>query len=235
MEFVLSIEPRTEQGSAASRRIRRSGQIPCVIYSHGKPPHQGKIVEKEFVRIGSVARSSQIFKLKSSSDALNGGLALVKDVQKDTISSRVLHVDLVTIRDDEYVRVEVPVKFVGEAHGVKNEGGILTIVFRHLLVECFPKDLPSELLVDISGLHLGESLHARAVPMPEGVRLLEDPEETVVSVVTTRVVEEETAAPTAAAGATAEGAAAPAAGAAGEAAAAAAPAAADAKKAEGKK
>lgn len=220
MEQVnLEVEKRNEIGRTANHRLRASGKIPSVVYSHGTASMAVSISEKEFLRIASTVKSSQVFTLKSKEAGIDGKSAVVKEVQKDHLLGRVLHVDFQAVRDDEELTVKVPLRVVGEAPGVKVDGGILTVVARELSVRCFPKLIPGEIAVDVSALHLGDSIHANAVPLPNGVKLAGNPGETIVSVVQVRFVEEET---TAAAATTAEGAAAPAEGAAAPAAAAAA-------------
>jgi len=158
---------------------------------------------KEFTRIASAVKSSQVFTLKSKIKEIDGRSAVVKEVQKDHLLGTLLHIDFQAVRDDEELTVRVPMRIVGEAPGVKVDGGILTVIARELVVRCFPKLIPAEINVDVGELHLGDSIHAEQVKMPEGVKLAGNPGETIVSVVTVRFVEEETATP--AAGATAEG------------------------------
>ena len=238
IEFVILVEPRDGVGSRRARHTRRDGKIPSVVYARGEAAINVAIAEKEFLKAASAARTSQVFQLKSSDKNLDGRSALVKEIQKDYVANRVLHVDIQTVRDDEEIAVRVPTRVVGEAPGVKLDGGVLTVVSHEITVRCLPKKIPSEVLVDVSELRLGDSIHAKALKLPEGVKLAGNPGETLVSVVAVRnIIEEEEAAAAAAAAATPEGAAAAAPGAAPAAGAPAAAAAAPAadKKAEGKK
>jgi large subunit ribosomal protein L25 len=163
---------------------------------------------KEFTILAKKARLSQVFTFKSSSSKLNGKAAIVKDIQQDYLKNRVLHVDFQTLKDDEEITVDVPLKLVGEAPGVKSENGILTLVTHEVSLTCLPKNIPSQLEVDISQLGLGESIHAGDLKLPAGVVLVDDVHETIVSVVAPRSAEEESKT---GAAAPAEGAAAPAA------------------------
>jgi large subunit ribosomal protein L25 len=169
---------------------------------------------KEFTLLAKKARLSQVFTFKSSSAALNGKAAIVKEIQQDYVKGKVLHVDFQTLKDDEEITIQVPVKLVGEAPGVKVQNGILTLVTHEVTVTCLPKDIPSQLEVDISSLGLGQSIHASDIKLASNVELSDDPHETIVSVVAARSAEEEAkpaAAGEAAAPAAAEGAAKPAA------------------------
>ena len=219
MEQVnIEVELREAIGSAANRRIRKTGRIPSVVYSHGEKAVAVTVPEKEFIRAAKASKSSQIFSLKSSNKELDGKSAVVKEVQKDHLKGLVLHVDFQTIRDDEEITVKIPLRMVGEAPGVKVDGGILTVVCHELSIRCLPKLIPAEIGVDVSELRIGTSIHAEKLVLPTGVKLAGNPGETIVAVVAIRnLVEEETATTAAATaeGATAEGAAAaPAAGAA---------------------
>jgi large subunit ribosomal protein L25 len=231
-QFTIEVTKREGKGTPESRRMRKQGLIPSVVYSKGGAATPVKVSYKEFVKVASVSRVSQVFTLKSDVPEINNRPALVKEIQRDYLKNLITHVDFQALREDEEIRVRVPIKVKGEAPGVKTDGGILTIVNREIGVRCLPRAIPGEIGVDVSTLGLNESIHARQVPLPSGVVLTDDPDETIVSVVTVRAIEEE--APAAAAAVTAEGAeGAAAAGAAGAAAPGAAPAAGGAAPAEG--
>lgn len=228
-QYTLEIEPRSKKGSTGSRQTRRDGFIPTVVYGNGQESVSAQVVYNTFVKLAEQIRSTQVVTLKSSDSRINGKPALVRQIQRDYVGGKLLHVDFQTFKDDELVTVRVPLHFVGEPVGVKIDGGVLTVFVHDILVNCKPAQIPQYIEVDISGLGLGKRLHSSDIGLGKGVQLKGNPEETVASVTTKK--EEEVAAPTAAA---AEGAAATAEGAAGEAApaaaAGAAPAAGDAAK-----
>jgi len=227
----LEIEARSGTGTRTSRRIRRSGYIPSIVYARGEKALSAQVPERAFVQTASSVRSSQLFVLKSSVKELNGRSALVKGIQREFLSGNVLHIDLQALHENEEVVLEIPLKFVGEATGVKNDGGILTIMTHEITVACLPRNIPTEIVVDVAALGVGNSIHARELALPEGVRLSQNPDASIVSVVIPRQVVEAATVATAA-----DGAAAAVPGAEGAAAAGAAPAAADGKKpAEDKK
>lgn len=223
-QFTIEVQTRADAGSTESRRLRSSGRIPCVVYSRGEKTLIGSVPVKEFVTAASAARRSQVFTFKSGDSALNGKAALVKEIQRDFIKGGVLHIDFQSLKDNEETVVSVDLSIVGESIGVKRDGGILTVAAHDVRVACLPKAIPSFIEVDIAPLEVGASVHARDLKLPAGVRLIDDEDTTIASVVISKFVEE--AAPTAAVAA--EGAAAPAPG------AEAAPAA-DAAKADEKK
>ncbi len=215
--FTIEVSERPTLGKASSNRCRKEGFIPAVAYHRAEEPVAVKIPNKEFAQLASRARRSQVFTFKSSSSALNGKSAIVKEIQRDYLKGTLLHVDFLTFSEDEEVAVEVPVKLVGEAPGVKIQKGILTVVTHEVTVRCLAKNIPSAIQVDITSLNLGQSLHVADLVLPAGVSVDDDEDETIVSVVAARSTEEEAAA--------APGAAAPAADAAKAAPAAAAKAA----------
>ncbi len=186
----INIEPRDAEGSRAARRYRSKGQIPAVVYHRGENAVSALVDYNQFIQVASRSTSAQLFNLKSGEKHLNGRMALVKGVQKDYLSGKVLHVDFQALRDDEEITVEVPVSIVGEAPGVKSEGGVLTVMRHSLKVSCLPKNIPSNIQVSIAELHLGQSIHIGEVGLPEGVVALEGEDEPVVSVTTQRQEEE---------------------------------------------
>jgi large subunit ribosomal protein L25 len=184
----------SETGKSGSKRCRREGYIPAVAYHKAEKAIPVKVPYKEFTLLAKKARRSQVFTFKSESSVLNGKVAIVKDIQQDYIKGRVLHVDFLTLKEDEPISVEVPVKIVGDSPGVKNQGGILAIVTHEISVRCLPKNIPGSVEVDISTLNLGQSIHSVDLQLPAGVELDDELEETIVSIVASRAGEESAAA-----------------------------------------
>jgi large subunit ribosomal protein L25 len=225
-EFTVNIQKRNEMGSSAMRRFRNAGLIPSVLYGRGQDSVSALLPARDFLQLAQQARISQVWRFKSEDKDLNDRMAIVKEVQQEFVSGKVTHVDFQVLHENEEIHVEIPLRVVGEAPGVKVENGILSVSAHELAVMCLPKAIPQLIEIDISSLALGQSIHAKDIALPAGVRLYGDPEETIVSVVTvrqTKLAEEEGAQ------AAAEGAAAPAEG------AAAAPAAGAAAPAKGGK
>lgn len=214
--YTIDVEVREKIGKSGAQSVRREGFIPGIAYHRGETPVGVKVPYKEFTLLASRSRPSQVFTFKSSASQLNGKSVIVKEIQKDYVSKKVLHVDFQTLKDDEQITVRVAIKIQGEAPGVKVDGGILTVATHDVGIRCLPKYIPSEILVDVSSLNMGESIHAEALNLPANVELDDNPEETIVSVVAIRQAEDTTAATAAPAAEGAEGAAAaaPAAGAA---------------------
>lgn len=221
----FEIESRSQLGGSANNRLRRSGLLPTIVYSHGEPSIASSVNYRDFVLLASRVRSSQIFTLKSKDSSLDGKAVVVKDIQRDSLKGTLLHVDFQALKENEAISVRVPLMIKGEPVGVKLDGGILTVLFHEIGIRCLPRLIPDVIDLDVSALKVGQSLHASDLVLAEGVELDDDPSETLASVVMPKAVEE-VAAPAAgeavaAEGEAAAGAAAPAAGAPAEAAKAA--------------
>lgn len=188
--FTIEVAERTNLGKTGCNRCRREGFIPAIAYHRADKPVAIQVPYKEFTMLARKARMSQVFTFKSDSKDLNGKSAIVKEVQQDYVKGKVLHVDFQTLRDDEEITVDIPVTLVGESPGVKVQNGILTFVTHEVTVTCLPKNIPSQVQVDISALGLGQSIHAGDLQLGSGVVLADDPHETIVSVVAPRTAEE---------------------------------------------
>jgi large subunit ribosomal protein L25 len=198
------VEAKLREGADknAARRLRATGQIPGVLYGAGKKPHAISVDPKVIGRIlGSDSGHNTIFDINLDGEKAK---AMVVDWQVDPIKGHLLHVDLKRIAMDKTLRVTVPIEIVGEAPGVKTEGGILDVVLREVEVECLPSDIPSHIKVDVSSLTFGVNIRVADLKHDGKVKLLNDPNVTVVHI--THVKEEVVATPEAAA---AEAAAAP--------------------------
>lgn len=223
----LTITPRAQTGRSASRRVRKANQIPAILYGKHTKPETLAVDAPEFTRlVKAVAGRALIIELQRKEGAK--ALSFLQEVQRDPITDKYLHVDLQEVKADEKVDINVPVAIVGEAFGVKNQGGVLEVSAKTLRVRCLPKDLPPVIEVDVSELKLDESIKVGGLKALAGVEFRDLPGHSVVSVLS--VEEEVVETPAAgAAAAPAAGAAAPAAGAAAPAAGAAAAPAKDAK------
>jgi len=190
----LQVQERESRGSAESRRLRKQGLIPGVLYGRGKAPHAISVPERELRRVltgdgGLHAILDVVLEGQKSTHP-----SILKDYQQDTVRGGVIHVDLHEVRLDQPIHATVPVHLVGgeEAPGIK-EGGVLSQVARDVNVEALPMEIPEHLDLDVSGMQMNDTLRLSDLRAPEGVTLLDDPEETVLATVTmpTREVEPE--------------------------------------------
>jgi len=121
----------------------------------------------------------------------NSHTALIKDLQLHPVDDQICHVDFYEALMDEEVQVEVPIAAVGKAKGVETDMGVLEIIQRTVKISCLPLAIPREIQVDVSDLGLGDAVHVADITPPEGVRLLDDPETALMTVVTSAAEEPE--------------------------------------------
>jgi large subunit ribosomal protein L25 len=189
---TLEVDERPERGTRATRRLRRDGFVPGVVYGgQGREDAMSFKVNSRVLRTVLVDGSALI-DLK-----VNGGTALpviVKDRQLDPVRDEIIHIDLLEVRLDEKIQTQVGVHIEGaeEAPGIK-EGGVLEQVSHQLNIEALPTAIPDAIVVDVSGMEIAATMHLSEVPAPEGVEFLDDLEETIIAtvVVPTEVEEPE--------------------------------------------
>jgi large subunit ribosomal protein L25 len=223
--FELEAEFRSDEGKGASRRLRRDGKVPAILYGgHVDARALTLNHQKLLLLLDNERFYSTICQLKVGSESQP---AILKDVQRHPFKNAILHADFQRVLDNEKIRISIPLHFKGESisPGVKSQGGIVSHMRSDVEVSCLPKDLPEFIEVDVSHLKLNESIHLSQLKVPDGVQLTEIKKEdaAVVGIHAPRAEEPEptAVAAEAAAAPVAEGAA-PAAGAAGAAPAAAA-------------
>jgi large subunit ribosomal protein L25 len=209
---ALVVEPREDSGKGVARKLRAAGKIPGVFYGNNVEPRHISVDPRAVQTLleKSDAGMNTLFNISIVGEP-GETLGLVKDIQRDPITSRYLHLDLLRLDVTHRIHVTVPVHISGVAVGVKMEGGIMDQSMRELDLECLPRAIPQEILADVSALDVGDTLHVRDLTIPDGVKLLNDPDLPVVSVVAPTVEEvTEAAEEGEAAEAAAEGAEAPA-------------------------
>ena len=180
----------------AARRLRTTGMIPAVLYGAKKEPRPIAVDPKQILRIlHSDSGHNTIFDINLEGEQSK---AMVVDWQYEPLKGSLLHVDLKRIAMDQKMRLSVPVHITGEAKGVKEEGGILDLVLREILIECLPADIPSHINIDVSNLAHGDAIRIGDLPQNAAIKYLNEADSTVVHVTHVR---EEAAAPAEAAAA----------------------------------
>ena len=217
-KFELNVEPR-DTGKHFNRKNRVAHKIPAVVYGSTENKNIS-IDENTLAKYNTRSFENALYNLKSSDSKLNGVAVLLKAVQIHPVTRRPVHADLFALDLTKTVRVSVEVRFEGKPIGLA-EGGLLNVVNRQIEIECLPTEIPETVTLDISDLGVGDAKHVSDLKLPSTVKLLSTPDTTLA--VVNLFVEEEIAAPVAAAAT--DAAAAPAAGGAAPAAGAAAPAA----------
>lgn len=188
---ALKAFPRSQVQRAEVKKLRASGRVPATIYGRQAKPQNLEIGAKEISDlIHHSASENLLVDLSVENDARSKRLALVQEIQHHPIDGKILHVDFHEVAENEKVTVQVPVETTGEAVGVKTGGGVLEHVLFKLKVRCLPKDLPEQIIVDVTSLEIGQSIHLGNVKTPEGVEILGDKHITVVAVAAPRAEEE---------------------------------------------
>jgi large subunit ribosomal protein L25 len=186
---TLKAAPRTEFGSRVSRRLRRQGLVPGVVYAGGAEARPFQVAERE-VRV-VLAGGQALFDLE-----VEGSKAIpvvVKDQQHHPVRGALEHLDLFEVRLDEEIQAEVPLELEGadDAPGVK-AGGVLEHVTRETTVEALPTEIPERIVLDVSAMEINDTLQLSAVSVPDGVKLCaEEPDEVTVATLSPPRVEEE--------------------------------------------
>jgi large subunit ribosomal protein L25 len=191
----LTVDERSERGSRASRRLRRAGLVPGVIYGGDDEPTSFKVDARELHR--ALHEGSAVLDIELGSGKTRP--VIVKDQQFHPVRGEVVHIDLLQVRLDETIQSTVAVELEGveNAPGVR-EGGVLEHVTRELNIEALPTDIPESVVVDVSRLEMLATMTLGEVAAPPAVTLLDDPDETVIATITPPskveepVVEEET-------------------------------------------
>ncbi len=192
MQVKMKAEHREASGKGPARQLRMHGRVPGIVYGHGEHPVPISVDSKELFHVlHTEAGANVLVDVKLDGDTI---LAMPREVQRDAIRGRFIHVDFLRVARDETITVEVPIHLVGEAPGVK-VGGVLEHHLWNVSVETLPQNVPSAIEADISSLDMNEALHVKDIRVPGNVTMLTPEDEIVVSVVPPQVlrVEEEVA------------------------------------------
>lgn len=176
MSETLQVQKREATGSLAMRKLRQQGMIPAILYGHGE--------DNICLSLTSDAAGALI---QHGSKLVNlaGGVnetAILRDVQWDSLGSRVIHLDFARVSQTEKVAITLPVELHGEAPGVSN-GGILEFLVHEIEIECAANKIPEHIVAEISGLNVGDAVHASELSLPDGASLVGAPENVIVQVV----------------------------------------------------
>jgi large subunit ribosomal protein L25 len=171
LETIVTAQPRAGRGKNEARRTRSAGLIPAVIYGAFKDPVAVSVSPKDITRIihGKTGHNS-IFDVDI--EGVERTPVIVADEQYDPIKGNLLHIDLRRIDLTRKLRVNVPVHVMGEAKGVKQQGGVLDVVTRTIEIECIPDDIPNQFDVDVTELMIGSAIRVSELPVKTGVRVL---------------------------------------------------------------
>lgn len=196
IDFVLQADIRDDQGKGASRRLRRAGRVPAVVYGGGRPARAVALDQNAVKKaLDQGAFYSSVIQIRVGERQQP---VILKDVQRHPAKGFALHLDFQRIVADEKIRMNVPVHLKGEkeAPGVRTGGGLVSHLMNEVEVSCLPGNLPEFLDLDISALEVDDSLHLSDIPLPEGVEIIqlqygEDHDQPVVAIVRPRAEKSE--------------------------------------------
>ena len=191
MKIDIKAEPRSLQGTGASRRLRRESKVPGILYGAGKDAQPIQLDHKElFFKLKTEAFHSSILDMEIGAEKLQ---VLLRDYQMHPFKLQVLHADFQRVAADRKIHMKIPLHFVNGdiAPGVKVAGGAVQHIANELDITCLPKDLPEFIEVDLKDLHAGHSIHVSGLKLPAGVEsvaLSKGDDITVATIVMTRAM-----------------------------------------------
>lgn len=194
---------REAAGKGAARTLRSKGQVPAVIYGHGREPQALALNARDFDKmLGHIQAESTVIEV-----SVGGATAktLIREIQRHPIKRQILHVDFQALVAGEKVTVNIPIMLTGIPEGVRLGGGVLDQTLREVEIEVDPANIPDHIEFDVTNLVIGDSVHVSDLKVPSGVEVLDDPETSVAVLAAPRAVIEETAAAEPAEGAAAVG------------------------------
>lgn len=187
--ITITAKPRSQTGSHAVNKLRHDGKVPGVVYGHQFSDPLPIVIEAKDLRSALTGHNiNSVFTLEI--EGRGPTPVMVHERQQDILSHHLIHIDLYAVNLREAVEADVPVVAIGHAPGVK-EGGVLDIVLREITVEALPGAIPEQIEVDVSALNIGDNIHVRDLRAPDGVKIVQDEDEIVLSVLAPQKAEEE--------------------------------------------
>ncbi|MEE9543754.1 MAG: 50S ribosomal protein L25 [Thermodesulfobacteriota bacterium] len=182
---------RDETGKGPAKRLRQTGSLPAVLYGPGIDENlRLTLNSKDLEMILHHTAGGTLLVNLLVDDAKKPRTVMFKDVVRDPVKDNLLHVDLMEVRMDQAVTVEVPLHIVGKSKG-EAEGGVVQHDHRVIRGECLPDNIPASIEVDVTELEIGQSIHLKDIKLPEGLKVLDEEDMTIVSVVAPTIQEEE--------------------------------------------
>ena len=182
-QVTLSAIKREKTGKEISKKLRKQGLIPAIVYG---PRFQPLPIAVKFNELESILIKHKgetlLFNLELSDGEPSKIQAILKDYQIHPITDKIIHIDFLAIHEEETITLDIPLEFLGKPVGI-SKGGVLEILLHELTIECLPSNIPDKIYVDINNLDVGDVLHVKDIKVPEGVKVINDPEETVLTIV----------------------------------------------------
>ena len=191
-QVILQSQSRKLTTKSELKKSRMKGYIPGVLYGKNETTMHIMINEKEFTKLITKFKENVLIKLNL--DNKEDKSVIIKEIQKNVLTHKPIHVDFYAVSLKEKIELDVPIKIIGEAPGVKNLGGILEHLLRNIRVRCLPTDIPKSIEIDVSGLNINQNIFVKDLPKSPKVEIISDPNSIIVNVVAPTKVEEAPAA-----------------------------------------
>ena len=189
IDTTIVVERREQTGTGPNRRLRQQGNIPAVVYGADRDPVAIAVPERVVQKLLRDAGENAVFKLQLEGGAQSRN-AMVRDIQYEATTGKLVHIDFLRVRMDEVVHVSVPIELDGTPTGVKNNGGLLDFITRELEVECLPDRIPAHLSYDVSEMDIGDVIESTDLELPEGVTFVEEEARVIAAVNMPKITEE---------------------------------------------
>ncbi len=173
MKIEIKAEPRSLQGTGASRRLRRESKVPGILYGAGKDAQPIQLDHKDlFFKLKMEAFHASILDMEIGKEKAQ---VLLRDYQMHPFKEQILHADFQRVSRDRKIHVHIPLHFINQekCHGVKNQGGVIQHNANEVHVTCLPQDLPEYIEVDMTPYHVGQAVHLSDLRLPAGVESVE--------------------------------------------------------------
>jgi len=181
-QLVLEAQLREKKGKEHCKKLRQKGVIPAVLYGKSFDPMDLQVPDREFRKtISQKSGLNAIIELKVEPGSGEPLMAMVSDVQRDPLGKAILHIDFHKISLDVKVTATVPLHLAGEPKGIKKGGSLEHLIWK-VEIETLPLNIPEHLTLNVAGLDIDESLAIKDIPVPAGVKILENPDEMVAIV-----------------------------------------------------
>jgi len=182
---ILNAEIREETGKTRVKNLRKESLVPGVVYRAGKEAVNVKVDYRDLYNVlHTGAGENVLITLKIEGDKKKSDrTCIIKEIQRDPIKDNIIHIDLVEISLTEKIKVKIPVHPHGEAEGVIKDGGVLDHPLWEIEAECLPTDIPEKIVVEVGPMKIGDTVFVKDLSVPSGVKVLTDPEVTVLSIV----------------------------------------------------
>jgi len=186
----LNADARDSKGKGAARSLRSQGQVPAVIYGHGRDPQPLALNARDLDKMLShIQAESTVIEVTVGGHTAK---TLIREIQRHPIKRQILHVDFQALVAGEKVTVSIPIVLLGIPEGVRLEGGVLDQTLREIEIEVDPSNIPDHVEYDVTNMVIGDSVHISDLKVPEGVEVIDDPETSVAVLAAPRAVIEET-------------------------------------------